>query len=149
MLALGMLRLSDRKPAAVNSVFAVAKDADSDRLIIDAQLGNSFFQECPTVKLPNPSHLSALKVPAGFRLVACKSDLRDFYHQLAIPQWMQTFLGLPPISAAELGLPLPHGASTEAALLYPLCCTLPMGFSHSVFIAQSVHEFVCTQRSAR
>ena len=144
LVALGMVRVTSARPVAVNSVFTVSKDADSDRLIIDAQLGNSFVAECPAVTLPNPAHLAALKVPEGYTLMVCKSDLADFYHQLAIPHWMQTYLGLPPLTAAELGLPPGSldGLSTHDGLVYPLCCTLPMGFSHSVFIAQCVHEFI-------
>jgi hypothetical protein len=55
-------------PRAVNGVFAVGKDADSDRLIIDAQPANRLFVDAPPVSLPNPSHLVQLQVPRGQRM---------------------------------------------------------------------------------
>ena len=66
-----------------------------------------------------------------------KTDLSDYYHHLGVPEWMQPYLALPPLTPAELaacGLPL--GAA------FPMCVTLPMGFSHAVFLAQTAHEHV-------
>ena len=39
--------------------------------------------------------------------------------------------------AADVGLAEEFGVD---ALIYPCCTTLPMGWSHSVFLAQSGHE---------
>lgn len=137
MMGVGMLDFTIT-PKAVNSVFTVSKDADSDRLIIDAQLANSYFIPCPKVKLPNPSHLASLCVPAGMKLVVCKSDLSNFYHHIHIPSWLRRYLCLPSVTAGELGL----SAYPSGQLVYPMCTTLPMGWSHSVFVAQSIHEHI-------
>lgn len=124
-------------PKAINGVFAVAKDDVSDRLIIDAQPANRLFVDSPHVSLPGPSHLVQMCIPAGRIMYTGKTDLSDYYHHLGVPEWMQPYLALPPLTPAELlacGLPL--GAA------YPMCVTLPMGFSHAVFLAQTAHEHV-------
>jgi len=124
-------------PLAVNGVFAVGKDADSDRLIIDAQPANRLFVDSPGVSLPNPSHLVQLQVPRGQRMFVGKSDLSNFYHHLGLPSWLRPYFALPPLTPQELAQ---CGAPSDAA--YPMCLTLPMGFSHAVFLAQSVHQHV-------
>ncbi len=56
---------------------------------------------------------------------------------LGVPEWLSPYLALPPLTPAELaqrGLPL------DAP--YPMCLTMPMGFSHAVYLAQTVHEFI-------
>jgi hypothetical protein len=126
-------------PRAVNGVFAVAKDSESDRLIIDAQRANRLFVPPPHVALPNPSHLVQLQVPRGWRLFVGKSDLSNYYHHLGLPLWLQPYFALPPLTAEEqlsLGLPV----SSEPC--YPMCCTLPMGWSHAVYIANTGHEWI-------
>ncbi len=136
MAALGMLGFTSA-PKAVNGVFAVAKDQHADRLIIDAQPANRLFVDSPHVALPGPSHLVQLCVPAGVRLFVGKTDLSDYYHHLGVPEWMQPYLALPPLTPTELvACGLPAGAA------FPMCLTLPMGFSHAVFLAQMAHEHV-------
>lgn len=124
-------------PLAVNGMFAVEKDAESDRLIIDAQPANRLFVDPPHVSLPNPSHLVQLHVPRGAKLHCAKSDLSNFYHQLRLPKAWQPYFALPPLTAQEA-----HELGVEGHTLYPMCTTLPMGFSHAVYIAQQVHEHV-------
>lgn len=138
LLSVGMIRFT-ATPKAVNGVFAVGKDADADRLIIDAQSANRLFCDSPPVSLPNPSHLVQLRVDTAQWIVIAKSDLSNFYHHLGLPEWMVDYFALPPLTPAELaslGLPSHCGA------LWPACLTLPMGFSHAVHLAQSSHEHV-------
>ena len=136
MHSVGMLSFTSA-PLAVNGVFTVAKDADADRLIIDAQPCNRLFVESPHVSLPNPSHLVQLQLPPETPMFVAKTDLSNFYHHLGLPAWMQPFFALPPLSPAELAsVGVPTGAS------FPMCVTLPMGFSHAVHLAQTAHEHV-------
>jgi acetolactate synthase regulatory subunit len=136
MAALGMLGFTSA-PKAVNGVFAVGKDAQSDRLIIDAQPANRRFVDSPHVALPGPSHLVQMCVPAGATMFTGKTDLSDYYHHQGVPDWMQPYFALPPLTPAELAsCGLPAGAA------FPMCLTLPMGFSHAVFLAQMAHEHV-------
>ena len=136
MQRVGMLGFT-AAPLAVNGVFAVAKDSESDRLIIDAQPANRLFIDSPHVSLPGPSHLVQLHVPAGCTMYTAKSDLSNFYHHIGLPDAMQPYFALPPLSPGELAsLGLPAGAA------FPMCRTLPMGFSHAVYIAERGHEHV-------
>jgi hypothetical protein len=132
-------------PMAVNGVFGVPKDETEIRLIIDATPTNTLFVPCPSVRLPDPSHLARLYVPRGRQLWMAKSDLESFYHQLALPEWLQLYFALPGLNLQRLmdvGL-IPHSKEYDpASILYPMCTTLPMGWSHSVFVGQSVHENV-------
>jgi hypothetical protein len=136
MVKLGMLAFT-AGPRAVNGVFTVAKDVDCDRLIIDAQPANRLFVDSPHVALPGPSHLVQLCVPADCEMVVGKSDLADYYHHFGIPGWMQPYLALPPLTRAELAA---CGLPPDAP--FPMCLTLPMGWSHAVFIAQTAHEHI-------
>lgn len=139
MVAVGMVRFTSH-PKAVNGVFTVGKDADQDRLIIDAQPANRLWIDSPHVALPNPSHLVQLRVPSKRRMCVGKSDLSNFYHHLGLPDWMVDYFALPPLTRDELdslGL-----TDLEEGALWPACLTLPMGFSHAVLLAQSCHEHV-------
>lgn len=127
-------------PKVVNGIFTVEKDADSDRLIIDAQPANRRFKRPPCVALPGPSHLIQLNVPKGERMFVGKTDLSNFYHHIGLPTWMQPFFALPPLTPSELrSLGLPADAP------FPMCATMPMGFSHAVYIAQTIHEHILYQ----
>ena len=142
MLKQGMISFTAH-PKAVNGVFAVAKDAESDRLIIDAQPCNRLFIDSPHVALPGPSHLVQLRVPKGRRMYVCKSDLSNFYHHIGVVEWLQPYFALPPLTPAELRA---VGAPLGAA--FPMCVTLPMGFSHAVYLAQSIHLHVAYSAGA-
>ncbi len=149
MLRLGMLQLTST-PQCVNSLFGVPK-GDDIRLILDARLANCQFVDAPRVRLPSPSHLAQLQAKGPFAVAKC--DLSNFYHQLVLPDWIRPYFALPALTAREQASLLSCGdlpASITTALrqlgsgsrLFPCCVTLPMGFSHSVFLAQCVHEHV-------
>jgi hypothetical protein len=129
-------------PLAVNGVFAVPKDGDRLRLIIDAQPANSLCIEPDPVLLPNPAHLARLQKVKQSHLYSAKLDLSNFYHQLRLPDWMVNLFGLPPLSDEEMvSIGLPSSLISDRKF-YPCCTSLPMGWSHSVLIAQLVHERV-------
>lgn len=137
LLDLGMVDLRAHV-SVVNGVFGVRKDEHSLRLIIDARPANAAFIEPPHIDLPTPdlfAHLQASDQP----LFVAKVDLDNFYHRLRIPQWMVPYFGLPPVPAAAFGL--------TGDVVYPCCTTLPMGFSHSVFLAQHCHEHLLNTRT--
>lgn len=132
LLSIGMVSLTV-SPKCVNGVFAVPKDAAEDRLIVDAVFANACFAEPSKVRLPDPSHLARLRVPKGRRLFVAKSDLSNYYHHLALPVWLRPYFCLVGVPAAEFGLP-------GGGLVYPMLHTVPMGWSHSVNVAQAAHE---------
>lgn len=125
-------------PKAVNGIFTVGKDDVSDRLIIDAQPANRLFVEPPHVSLPDPSHLVQLQVPVGQCMFVAKSDLSNFYHHLGLPSWMQPYFALPPLTSEELSS---IGAPSDTHI-FPMCVTMPMGWSHAVLLANTCHEHV-------
>lgn len=124
-------------PHEVNGVFTVGKDIDCDRLIIDAQPANRRFVDSPHVNLPDASHLVLLHVPQGHQMFVAKSDLSNYYHHLGLPEWMQPFFALPPLTEQEC-----LEAGLDPSTPYPMCLTLPMGFSHAVFLGNTAHEHI-------
>jgi hypothetical protein len=132
---LGMLAWTTQ-PAAVNGVFAIEKDRDSDRLILDARWANRLFIDPPHVVLPTAAHLAAVRVPPRAAFYAAKSDISDYYHHQRVPHWLTRYFAMPPLSAAEC---VALGVEPSAGL-YPCLATMPMGWSHAVYLGQCVHE---------
>lgn len=108
------------------------------------------FDDPPHVSLPSPELLSQLIIPssspsneekrtssARVPLFVAKCDLSDFFYRFRIPSWMQTYFGLPPLSSNELDMVDVYG---EGVRVWPQLTVLAMGWSHSVFITQSIHE---------
>jgi hypothetical protein len=149
MLQLGILELTT-SPRCVNGLFGVPKSDSETRLILDARPANCYFADPPHVELPSPSHFAQLQVDRRQPFAVAKLDLSNFYHQLVLPTWMRPYFALPALAASELrglcsmpALPQPaRDALLRGVPLFPCCVTLPMGFSHSVFLAQCVHEHV-------
>ena len=138
----GMISFTDR-PLAVNGLFGVDKDnGASIRLIIDARPVNSMFIDSPPVSLPTPDIIASLDVPHGTKLYAAKVDLDNFYHRIRLPPQWWPFFCLPAVRAGDIDA---FGYDADA-MVYPCCTTLPMGFNHSVFLAQAAHEHLIDTR---
>jgi hypothetical protein len=139
MAALGMVEFTTT-PKVVNGVFGVPKDGGAIRLIIDARPANSLFVEPKPVKLPTPDLLAQLVAPRDAPFYVAKVDLDNFYHRLRLPEWMRPYFALPPVSSSDVGL-------DGQQRVYPMCTTLPMGWSHSVLVAQMGHEHFISTRT--
>ena len=111
---------------------------ESIRLIIDASPINSMFIDSPPVSLPTPDLIASLNVPRATTLLAAKVDLDNFYHRIKLPEVWWRYFCLPSVRAGDIGVTL----YPPDTFIYPMCKTLPMGFSHSVFLAQAVHEHI-------
>lgn len=129
------------RPAVICGAFGTPKSPPGSgiRFIIDARPANALFVEPPHVELPTPDLLARLVTDgrADRKLFVAKVDLDNFYHRIRIPAWLQRYMALPPVLASDVGLAAQYGANTR---IYPCCTTLPMGWSHSVFLAQAAHE---------
>jgi hypothetical protein len=139
MLACGMITFTT-KPKVVNGLFAVEKPDKSQRLILNAVFANKVFDDPPHVALPTPELFAKLVVPPGNpKFFVAKSDLSDFFYRFAIPQWMIPYFALPPIISDEMGpqVVAEYGSGVE---VFPCLRVLAMGWSHSVLVAQSIHE---------
>ena len=123
----GLLRLTTKKPREINGVFAVPKDDDKQRLIIDARRANLHLVEPSDPELPHPGLFMQLENTSELPLWVCKMDLDNFYHRLELRIHFQTYFGLPSIRL-------------NGRRVWPVVRSLPMGFSHSVVIAQEIHH---------
>ena len=129
--AAGMI-VFGRNPKVVNGVFCVPK-GDQLRLIIDARKANALFKDPGSVDLPTPDVLSRLVADADQPLFVAKADVDNFYHRVLLPEWLWPYFGLPPVRAEDVGI-------AGGGQVYPMLQTLGMGWSHSVFVGQSLHE---------
>jgi len=125
------------QPMEVCGVHAVRKDAKSDRFIIDARRTNRRFAKPQAVRLPTPDLLARLVADRSRPLYVAKVDIDNFYHRLRLPAWLWPYFALPAVRAGDIGLGDRFGENT---MVHPCCKTLPMGWSHSVLLAQLAHE---------
>jgi hypothetical protein len=131
-------------PKCVNGVFGTPKK-DQQRFIVDCRPANAMMVDSPAVSLPTPDLLAAVRPIAGRPLYVGKVDLDNFYHRIRLPDWLVPYFALPPVRAGEVGLAAEYGADT---LVWPCCAALPMGFSHSVYLAQAAHEHMLDTRTS-
>lgn len=152
LLSANMVVLSRERPKVINGLFATPKSHPvfTLRLIFHGQPVNDVMVEPPKVNLPSVDLLSSLIADPTRDLWLSKTDLSNFYHQLALPAPLLPYFGLPPLPVDSLGLP---SAELEqypvGATVFPLYCRLPMGWSHSVFLAQTAHEHQVALRTSR
>ena len=128
----GMVVFKDTPPAVVCGAFGVDKTDGLLRFILDCRITNELFAPPPSPNLPNPG--SYARIPVSVTCVA-KGDLSNSLHSLLLPEWLWTYFGLRRVRAKEVGLP-------GDGWVYPVCCTVPMGWSHAPYVAQLVHEQV-------
>ena len=138
MAAAGMLSFT-AQPKVVNGV---AKPDGDIRLILDARPANSVFVKPPPVRLPSPTAFSNLYIDPANPVYVAKMDLDNFYHQLLLPDWMCSYFCLPPIGVDLLNPSIASTLDTTIRIIYPMCRTLPMGWSHSVDAAQCLHQYI-------
>jgi hypothetical protein len=142
MHAGGMLSYT-RTPICVNGMFGVAKEGDTTRLIIDCRPVNALLVPSPHVALPTPDIIARFDVPSEQPLFAAKVDLSDYYHRIKMPPSWHPYFALPPVLAGDIG-DLTGFANDQ--LVWPCITTLPMGFSHAVYLAQAAHEHLIDTR---
>lgn len=122
----GVVELSSDEPLEINGLFAVPKDGDKQRLILDARRGNLHFKPPEDPELPHPGLFTQLQKEATQDLWIGKLDLDNFYHRLELPKHLRPYFGLPPLFLND-------------KKVWPVYRVIPMGWSHSVAIAQAIH----------
>ena len=135
-----MIKYTTQEPLVVNGLFGTPK-GDKIRLIIDGRPANRVFADPPHVELSGPDRLSRLTVSSTkVPLWIAKCDLSDFFYRFRTPEWMHKYFGLPSIMSDEV----PHLLSIHGpgVRLWPCLTVLAMGWSHSVFITQMIHEHI-------
>jgi len=139
----GMLTFRE-EVEVVNGLFAVPKNDTLQRLIADLRRANFLMVEAEKVELVGPDTIARVQVQQGVHLRQATRDIRDFYHRLLLPEWLWPFFAWPAVALSKVPFARDaHGkaASPERAL-FPCLTVLPMGWSHSVLLAQRVHERV-------
>ena len=128
-------------PIAVNGVHAVEKPDGSQRIIVDARAANECFIRPAAVQLPNGGDVANLVHYAQHDrpLFGAKVDLDNFFHRFRMPAAYLPFFALPPLRAADIGVGHVYGDDT---MVYPCLNRLPMGWSHSVLLAQTAHQYL-------
>ena len=117
-----------REVKCINGAFAVAKDADHDRFIINMRPGNLYLNNPAIVALTNPADLAMIRIPKGETVYTAKADVKNMFHMLGIMDFLQPYLALPPV--------IIDGTKYNVVLR-----SLPMGCSHSVSIAMHCLQF--------
>eukprot|EP01094_Clydonella_sp_ATCC50884_P019457 TRINITY_DN3804_c0_g1_i1.p1 TRINITY_DN3804_c0_g1~~TRINITY_DN3804_c0_g1_i1.p1 ORF type:complete len:456 (+),score=58.87 TRINITY_DN3804_c0_g1_i1:1270-2637(+) len=125
----GMLAwLRPEEVRARNGVFFRLKADGTLRLIVDARPANRHFAPPPDPHLPNPSDLADLEVPPHVPMHHLgKLDVSSFFHSFALPAALVPYFALPRVRGCHL---------------VPACRTMPMGWSHAVYVAQTAHRHV-------
>ncbi len=124
----GMIRWQTSEPKCTNGMFAVTKDAETDRLILDGRRCNMFFHPPQKAELGSPSDFVDVIIGPRDRLFVGKADVSNMFYRFSIPEWLSEYFGLPPVRDTNTG-----------QLKFPCLRVLPMGFSHSVLLAQTAH----------
>ena len=148
------LRLIDSKmivftttPEVVNGLSCRRKPNGDLRLIIDARWANREFLEPPHIELPTPDLFAKVVVPPPepgkprTKIWVAKTDLSDYYYNIAIPEWMVPFFALPPLLVDLVAAHRPSAVAAFApgTMVHPCLRVLAMGWSHSVRVAQEAH----------
>ena len=129
LLERGVIGVQKQKPKVINGMFAVEKDETKQRLIFDGRRANLYFEIPAKPELPHPGILTQLTKEESEDLYVGKTDLDNFYHRILLPTWVQQYFGLPKVKLGK-------------NWVYPYMKSVPMGWSHSVFIAQEIHSHV-------
>lgn len=140
-----------RFPANVCGIFCVLKADGRLRFIFDGRPSNAPHG----VSLPQgsctPAALGDMELPPGGWWL-CKKGIVSFYFNLRNPAWMKKWHVMPAILWKGLkrmlgGLAhkiqyLEGGFPKDDDWVYPYLETLPMGYVHSQYCAQNLHERV-------
>lgn len=131
-----------RKDVHVTSgLFAVDKTDGLLRMIADLRAANAMMRAPAKTELPNPDILRNLRARRGRRLIVCGRDISNMYHRIRVPDWLIPWLAWPAVRVGDLPFAVP-GFNDPDTRVHPCLLSLPMGWSHSVFIAQKIHERV-------
>lgn len=132
------------KPKVVNGIFGTPKSGGAIRLVVDGRRANAAFAPSPKVELPTPDLLARLQADSDKVLYAAKADLDNYYHRIRVPAWMHPYFALPSVRAGDVGIQTDRDGNPLAAdaEVWPCCTTLPMGWSHSAYLAQEAHQHI-------
>jgi len=141
--------------AAASSFVVGKKSKDRQREVWNGSIISSLAKSAPTPPaLANPTALGELTASDDRPIVASCRDAAVFFDQLRSPLEIRSMLGKAPVRVSELTDPelgdfsmnldevrsccAPGVQIDSQSQVFPRCATMPMGFSWSSFLAQSV-----------
>ena len=139
----------DKGDLLLNGHFKVPKGDGRFRLITDLRTANRHFPPPADPSLPNPDALvrwmrwagqyAKDRFGPGRGIKIFKRDIDNFYHRLAVPEWLVSHQAVRVLSDQEIQ-DLQQKGVTDVNKDNRVACvsTLAMGNSHSVTLAQSV-----------
>ena len=139
MHSCGMIRwsLADGRVHTLG-IFFVAKSNGMLRIIFDTRIANFDFVEPPCTALPTASALGKVESKSGKNYMAT-GDLECAFYNMGLPKAFSERLTLPVITAGQLGLShVGEQAISSNVLIMPELCIIPMGWSWSLHMCQSV-----------
>jgi hypothetical protein len=132
LFQLGLVAPSAR-PLGLCGGFAVAKSGGKSRWIVDCRQINDLMVPPDKVALSSSDRLVNLCSSTPFYIGG--ADIKNYYYNILLEgEWANVF-GFPAIRTTALGLPVhQYGEWVHLCLR-----VLPMGWSHSVLLAQAIH----------
>lgn len=119
-------------------VFFVKKN-NMIRLIFDTRILNTYFKPPPKTDLPSAASFTSLQSLSSSSLYMATGDLASAFYTLEVPDDMARMFTLDAVRAGDFGITTVDGVAVEPSqLLTPYITVLPMGFSWSLHLCQSV-----------
>ena len=121
--------------------FTVHKKNNRQRLVIDSRLANLHFRTPEKVHLATGAAFARLTVDEGPPVEVGGVDISDAFYNIQLPQNLRQFFGLKALKARDAGVTeTSEGACKPDTLVVPVLRVVPMGWTHALWICQSIHE---------
>lgn len=154
LFEVGILGFSREARGEVQPFF-VRKKADRQRLVLDCRRVNQKFRRPPVPDMGSGECLHRLESPPGSPVSVGTADIRNCFYQCGIPpSWAEyfAFKQIPCDEAKEWGATCDVWGQSlpDHGQIYPVLQVLPMGWSWSFWIIQSLHvQFLAEAVSRR
>ena len=139
-----------KKPKEING-----KMVDRQRLILDCRRVNTLFRAPPITELGSLPALGDLSIPVGQQLFISGGDIKDCFYACGLPSSLRDYFCFSfdisidearDIFGADF---LANSADSflERGTISPCLDVLPMGYSWSFYLVQSLHVQACLESS--
>ena len=134
-----------KKPKEIEGIMV-----ERQRLILDCRRVNLLFRAPPVTELGSLPAVGDLHIPEGEQLFISGGDIKDCFYACKLPQELQEYFALSfdvslreavSIGGEEIVDLFPN--LDLDALISPCLNVLPMGFSWSFYLVQSLHVQAC------
>ena len=141
MASSNLVDFSLSPPREEVAIFFVTKKNNKLRMIIDARRSNSHFKPPSGVSLCTGESLGSIELGPDEQLTICQADLKDAFYHLELPEELRDVFGLPGVRAGDVNVTGIEGCAVKPdRLIFPRIAVVPMGWTHALFLCQSIHE---------